>query len=367
MATQIGGYDMFAIEMLPAAYGDCLWVEYGDRKSPRHILIDGGIISTYDAIINRAQVEANKHGKCIFELLVVSHVDIDHIDGIVTLLANLPEGIEINEVWFNGWRHFHKRLGGPSGEKLSVLIEDLNLDWNVGFGGKDKAVVLPDSGQPEALPFADGLTLTLLSPTRAALEKLSPKYKKECENAGIVPGSLPSAREALRKDRRLKPRRLGAGINVASLAQEPFKEDTTLPNGSSIAFLAEFDGVSCLFAADAQPGDIVETLTHRLDRHKVVLDAFKLAHHGSKSNTSPELLKLVQARNYLISTNGKSFGHPDPQTIARILANKQGDTKLWFNYRQEHNQIWGMPGLQTDWQYTAHFPKSQDGWQRVEL
>ena len=44
---------MFTIEMLPAAYGDCLWIEYGDRRSPRRILIDGGISGTYDAIVER--------------------------------------------------------------------------------------------------------------------------------------------------------------------------------------------------------------------------------------------------------------------------------------------------------------------------
>ncbi len=42
---------MYTVEMLPAAQGDCLWVEYGpDGKIPARILIDGGtgsILSIY--------------------------------------------------------------------------------------------------------------------------------------------------------------------------------------------------------------------------------------------------------------------------------------------------------------------------------
>ena len=33
---------MFTIEMLPAAHGDCLWLEYGPKKKPYRVLIDGG-------------------------------------------------------------------------------------------------------------------------------------------------------------------------------------------------------------------------------------------------------------------------------------------------------------------------------------
>ena len=32
---------MFRLEVLPARYGDCLWIEYGDAAAPRRILIDG--------------------------------------------------------------------------------------------------------------------------------------------------------------------------------------------------------------------------------------------------------------------------------------------------------------------------------------
>lgn len=356
---------MFAIEMLPAAYGDCLWVEYGDRSSPRRILIDGGISSTYDAIVARAREAGDK---CTFELVVVSHVDIDHIDGIVKLLANLPPGICIKEIWFNGWLHLSpSRLGGPSGEKLTVMIEDLQLPWNISLGGRSEAVVVPAAGAPPSLNLEGGMILTLLSPTSQELNKLRPKYAQECEKAGLIPGSLPEARKALVSDQRLGPRRLGESINVDDLAQQRFKTDATEANGSSIAFLAQFEGKSCLLAADAFPGVLAKSITSRLGKTRLEVDAFKLAHHGSKANSSPELLKLVQASKYLISTNGASSHHPDRETIARILANKKNDVELWFNYDQGQSTIWNDNGLMRQWGYEAFFPKSQPGWVRVEL
>ena len=33
---------MLRIEMLPAAHGDCLWIEYGSGTNVHRILIDGG-------------------------------------------------------------------------------------------------------------------------------------------------------------------------------------------------------------------------------------------------------------------------------------------------------------------------------------
>ena len=200
--------------------------------------------------------------------MVITHVDSDHIDGVVRLLANLPPEIEVKEIWFNGWAHLpaapHSRLGGPSGEKLTVMIEDLGLPWNGLLGGRSHAVVLPEQGAPPALSLADGMTLTLLSPTSEELRKLRPQYAKDCAKAGLIPGSLAQARDALLRDRRLRPRRLGAAINVAGKAAEPFEADTAVANGSGIAFLAEFDGKSCLFAADTFPTVIAESITGRL-------------------------------------------------------------------------------------------------------
>ena len=75
---------MFTIEMLPADYGDCLWIEYGDPVAPQRILIDGGTLPTFKFLKQRILKlpEAQRR----FELLVITHLDNDHIETAVKLL-----------------------------------------------------------------------------------------------------------------------------------------------------------------------------------------------------------------------------------------------------------------------------------------
>src|SRR4051812_5937024 len=76
---------MFEIKMLPAREGDCLWLRYGDAKKPRQILFDAGRAAT--AVELKARFRALKRAERRFELLVISHVDRDHIEGALSLLT----------------------------------------------------------------------------------------------------------------------------------------------------------------------------------------------------------------------------------------------------------------------------------------
>jgi beta-lactamase superfamily II metal-dependent hydrolase len=359
MGMQIGECEMFSIEMLPARYGDSLWIEYGEAQSPRRILIDGGKAGTCKAIIQRANAV---HGKCEIELLVVTHIDADHIDGIVKLLKALPLNINIKEIWFNGWDHINQRLGGPGAEYLTHYIQDLKsqgLTWNEKFDGQ--AVVIPQVGGLPQKKFADGMVLTVLSPTWQGLKALIPKWQEDCIKAHILPGSAP-------EESHRRKVRLGGGIDVQALAKEDFTEDDSPSNGSSIALLARFDGKSCLLAGDAFPSVLVEAIRTRMRKDPLRVNAFKLAHHGSKNNTSLELAELVVAEKYLISTNGLVYAHPDPEAISRILKTKTTHGKLYFNYLNEDmNGVWKDPILESDWGYEAHFPRAKTGGIKVEL
>jgi glyoxylase-like metal-dependent hydrolase (beta-lactamase superfamily II) len=75
----------FTIEMLPARQGDALWIEYGDSAHPRRALIDAGTPETWDVV--RPKIEQLAPAERRFELLVVSHIDLDHIGGVLPLLA----------------------------------------------------------------------------------------------------------------------------------------------------------------------------------------------------------------------------------------------------------------------------------------
>ena len=355
---------MFKVEMLPAYHGDSIWVEWGDKLTPNRLLIDGGLVGTYNSIVSRAG------DKCELALFCVTHVDQDHVEGAVKFLANLPSGVSIRQVWFNGWDQISgaARLGAVQGEKLGAAIVSDELKWNTSF--KQKAVLVPDSGRLPICKLQDGLLLTVLSPGKVELAALKPVWEKECAKAGLTPGSIGESTEALEEDRRLGPR-LGDSVDVEALAGEAYTADSSPANGSSIALLAEFDGKAVLFGADAH-SEVLEKGIQRLlagrGSEKLKLDAFKVSHHGSKFNSSPSLLTMVDCPKWLFSSNGDKFHHPDRQTIARVLLSRKGDdTDLYFNYRSEYNDIWDGQGLQREWHYNASYPASGKGGMSLEL
>ena len=146
-------------------------------------------------------------------------------------------------------------------------------------------------------------------------------------------------------------------------ANAAFKEDRAEPNGSSIAFIAEFDGKRVLFGADAHPGVLMESL----QRTPLVVDslplcAFKLPHHGSKNNVSKELIKSFPAEHYLVSTNGNVFNHPDEEAIARILiSSKEMAKKIYFNCPSDVNAVWKNKSYKNSWNYEAFYGTKSGG------
>ena len=100
-------YHEIDIKMFPAKSGDCFFIEF--IREDFRILIDGGFAETYHESLCPFLKELNHKNKHI-NLMVISHIDQDHINGIKVLLqengnARQPNIIFIDEVWFNGFRH----------------------------------------------------------------------------------------------------------------------------------------------------------------------------------------------------------------------------------------------------------------------
>jgi beta-lactamase superfamily II metal-dependent hydrolase len=370
---------MFRIEVLPAGHGDSLLVAYGEPDSPHHVLIDGGPYYAYrnDKIVERRtlsrRIQNLINGGWPLELLVITHVDADHVEGVVKLLAHMPSGLRIGDVWFNAWQHLspppEDLLGPVHGEMLSALIQQRELSWNAAFAGKE--VMVPKSGKPPVVTLAGGLELTLLSPDANALWRLRETWEEVLRKEGLDPDSPEEALERLMESRLKPDDLLGEGRpDVDGLAEEPYEGDHSSANGSSIAFLAEFEGKRCLFAGDAHASVIevsVRELLRIQDEPRLRLDAFKIPHHGSKSNLSHDLLDLIDCDRYLVSTNGSYFGHPDQEAMARILVSGGDGATLCFNYRTEETAIWDDEDLKHDFDYETVYPSDNDLGLVVEL
>jgi len=244
----------FRIEMLPALHGDCLLVEYGTPQRTRRLLIDGGPIGAFGALQQR--LDALPAGERRFELMVLSHVDTDHIDGLVRLFAEpRPWPFVVKDVWFNGWRHLeqaHGLLGGKQGEYFSALLAR-RLDegcWNGAFEGG--AVLVRDDQHLPTRTLPGSMHLTLLSPTVATLVKMREAWRKDVGDA-IEPGDLDAAWQLLSSQQRYLPGQglLGSTPELDALLTRQSRPDNAAANGASIAFLAEYADWSCLFLADA--------------------------------------------------------------------------------------------------------------------
>src|SRR5262245_4181379 len=101
---------MFNLRIVQADCGDCLIAEYGTPGAPRYIFIDR---RPRDVFANHLEVELRTisaaGGK--LDLVAISHVDSDHITGLLDLLATIrdqrvngqTELIGIDVLWHNSF------------------------------------------------------------------------------------------------------------------------------------------------------------------------------------------------------------------------------------------------------------------------
>lgn len=362
---------MFTIEMLPAEYGDCLWIEYGSPGQVHRILVDTGTPGTFNALESR--IEKLPERSRIFDLFVITHVDEDHIGSALKLLKQRRQlGVTFRDVWFNGYVHLEQAeaamagkqaedllgeseddlLGPVEGEELTRLLVKDSLPWNKAFSRN----VIMARAAAKQLPSCDvaGMKLTVLSPGPEQLANLLPIWKELVIAEGLVPGETGTMGEETQEEDDL----LGEEeIDVEQLSSKPFKQDHAPANGSSIVLLAEFEDKRVLLGADAFPGVMFDSL-NRLQSGKsgkLELNAFKIPHHGSRSNISSQLLQLLDCQKFLVSTSGKKFKHPHREAIARIIKKKTAEITFEFNYRTQFNDIWDDEELMNAYGYQMRY------------
>lgn len=354
----------FTIEMLPARHGDSLWITYGDEGDPHYVLVDGGPRSSALGEVLRRRIADHADPALpggTLDLMVVTHIDADHITGVLSLLQDRTVALAAGDVWFNAWHHLPTDLlGAKQGESLSAEILRRRLPWNVGFGGG--AVMIPDDGPLPTIVLAGGMSLTFLSPTRSGLAALRPAWEREVRAAGLVPGFGAQPYEAIDL--------LGdEGGPLEELAGEPFEEDGSEANGASIAFLAEYRDRALLCTGDAHATVLAEALARLASQRgvtRVPVDAVKLPHHGSKHNLSTELVEALDCERYLFSTDGSIFGHPDPVTVARLVVDRPG-AELVFNYRSDTTMRWDSDRLRRRHRYGTLYPDRETDGIAVEV
>lgn len=335
--------DVFTLEALEAKYGDSLLLHYGDAGDPRLIVIDGGPATVYgDALRPRLDAiqQARGGGQLEIRMLMVSHIDLDHINGVLKLTdalrkdqeAKRPLPFDILTLWHNSFDDLVGSAGASAlsessaamaaglgeigavaagvkeGRRLRQDADALAINMNSGF---DALVQFDMAVRP--LKIGGKLTFTVVGPRKLQLDRLREDWKKKIG---------PILDKEKQKD--------------AALA-EAAKPDTSIPNLSSIVVLARFGDAGAqktiLFTGDAGGRYIVDSLRDAglLDGTGTFkVDVLKMPHHGSARNNTTDFLQAVHADHYVVSANGQN-DNPDLETFDNLFAARPSGTyTIWM-------------------------------------
>jgi hypothetical protein len=340
---------IFTLEALEAAHGDSLLIHYGAESDPRLMVIDGGPKGIYKASLSprlKAIRAARGGGRLEVRLLLVSHIDDDHITGILDLTNELCDAqragqalpYDILTLWHNSFDDLTAKLsaevqahlltlkvkgsrlgdGGaitvsvPQGRQLRANANALSLNVNSGF---DELVQF-DAANAGPMNMGQGLSFTVLGPRKAELDDLQAQWAKEVK--------------AL-----LKKKKKPAGASPTPSEFEAIAAafvDKSIPNLSSIVVLAQCAGKSMLLTGDARGDFILDSLEDAklLKAGKLHVDILKAPHHGSIRNVETSFFQAITADHYVFSANGK-FDNPDVDTFKTLFAARpKGRYTLWL-------------------------------------
>ncbi|CAI9679591.1 MBL fold metallo-hydrolase [Elizabethkingia anophelis] len=322
------------IQFLQAFNGDSIWISFTDNGVKKNILIDGGTSTTYSYTDKNKKykdgdlkllIESLKEKGEILDLVILTHIDDDHIDGFLKWFGKDKEAIRyVKRIWFNSGRAIKRYLNRVHKEVTSLKFKEnttlTSVNQGVDFenyirdkGVWDEEIIVQDN----KLDLLNRIFFQILSPGDEKLEKLLKEWHKK------RPESLLDTSRKTDYSKTLKQ----------LIEEDRFEEDNDPYNGSSIAFIVKSEESVYLFLGDSHPSEILKGLKNLKydENNKLSVDMIKLSHHGSKKNNPIEIFKIVDTEKYVISTNGDIHNHPDKVTIARIVA-VNPKAKIYFNY-----------------------------------
>ncbi|WP_318463182.1 MBL fold metallo-hydrolase [Photobacterium leiognathi] len=346
---------MLKLKMHKADNGDCVSIE----TQSEFVLIDGGTAQSFDSWKEQIFGHVSK-----IDSVIVTHIDNDHVNGVIKLLTH-PDCPSVDRIYFNGAEQLFGPLSPDGGldkrteVKLQAISEESSEVGDkdlIGYSeGTSLSYVISDKGYPcndvvggqalyrEKCAYIDvgSLKFNIVGPDLSALSELKKVWEEKLEERNIRPRIISksyydafeqyisSVQELTSDNYQISSTEQRS---IEALANAEFDDDGSPTNKSSFAFLVEFEEKKILYLGDTHAQVVMSWLDEQhLDSIKV--DAVKIAHHGSQNNTSLDLLRRIECDKYLISTNGKSHGHPDLETLARIaIVNANTHAEIHLNY-----------------------------------
>jgi hypothetical protein len=356
--------------------GDSLLLESSDEKL---VLVDGGMSSSMKKHVAPHLAELRDAGREL-EAVYVSHIDQDHISGVLAMLdaeldwrvfhANQARGDPSREpsfprppvmktIWHNA---FHDQVPKNAGAiasqiaasapvflatqndtlteagmalsgiatsidealQVSRLIKEDLLDIPLNaIPGNKKAPKLLRAGQFK--PFAIGaMTFTIVGPTDDELEKLREGWNNWLRDN-------PDRVKAIRQKMDESADKIAAWEGVRDF------KGVTIPNIASLTFMVEEDGKRLLLTGDTQHEILMGGLRQTgflKDGGTLHVDVLKVQHHGAAANMSKEFAESVTANHYVFCGDG-AHENPEAEVLETIFdARMRADDTpfvFWFS------------------------------------
>jgi len=363
-----------------------------------HVFVDGGMTSSYKGHVAKAMGSIRNAGQEL-DLVCVSHIDQDHILGILQMLndemdwrvydyqrsrnnrrARKPSRTrppKIKEIWHNA---FHEQISENTGriedmlaaytqiflntdiaeevrvgdEALStkqaiqvsrrLQAKQLDIDLNAKFNGG--LVMRKDPGNTYRV---GRLRITVIGPTQKDLYRLRKEWNGWLEESSHV---IRRIRETAREDKRSIGNDtipwFGAMLELSRGIAS--RGGVTIPNLASIMFLVEFGRKSVLMTGDGHAKDILIGLekVKKLNQNgSIHVNVLKIPHHGSTHNFTKNFYRKVTADHYVFCGNGANT-NPEKEVVKsfidsrvsngelRALTSQRGNRfKLWFNSSED--------------------------------
>ena len=335
---------IFTLDVRRARKGDCLIVHYGTKTEPGLMLIDGGPADVYQPFLKPRLAEIRKarglsaNATLPVDLLMVSHIDDDHIKGVLELTKEMietqgPKPLRINGLWHNTFDD----IIGNNPDKLRAAV-------TASFGTASL------SGDPEEVEGLDPDAAKVLASidqgfrlrddSRALKLRINPQFKGKVVIAkkngkqvdmgkGLkftVVGPMNDEVLALQQahDEFLEKKEQKSEASLAAFT------DKSVPNLSSLVVLAEVGKKRILFTGDARGDKILDGLElvgllKKDGKSEIHVDVLKCPHHGSNRNIDPIFFRRITADHYIFSGNGQ-HGNPERETLEMLLG-ERGDEK----------------------------------------
>lgn len=348
---------IFTLDVRRARKGDCLIVHYGTKAEPGLMLIDGGPADVYKPFLKPRLAEIRKarglaaNATLPVDLLMVSHIDDDHIRGVLELTKEMIETqgakpLRISGVWHNT---FDDIIGNNPDHLRAAVTASFGAASLSGDGEEVEGL------DPEAAKVLASVDqgFRLRDDSRALKLRINPQFK----------GQVVIAKKGA------KPVDMGKGLKFTVVgpmndevlalqqAHDEFLEkkqkkkaeaslaaftDTSVPNLSSLVVLAEVGKKRILLTGDARGDKVIEGLElagllKKDDKSTIHVDIFKCPHHGSRRNNDPISFRRITADHYVFSGNGE-HGNPHRETLEMLLA-ERGDEKYTIHLTYPIDEI----------------------------